>query len=280
MCGGAPTSRVPDGWTASPGRLGPDWWSTAGLASSARSAVTSRCWSGCAAAGCTGCKEGCAEGECGACAVLVARPTTGRTGPAGPRSTPAWCRPPAFDDQEVVTAEGLGDARTAAAPGPARDGRPRRLAVRLLHTGLHLLDGRPSTTGRTAAAVTGAPGHGRTGRRSRATGQRRRARPGTRPTTSTGRTASTCTRCSGNLCRCTGYRPIRDAAYALGQPAADDPLLARLDRARAGAGRRPRSPARQGRVRPPGRPGRGARPAGRRTRTPGWWPGPPTGASS
>jgi xanthine dehydrogenase small subunit len=33
---------------------------------------------------------------------------------------------------------------------------------------------------------------------------------------------------SGNLCRCTGYRPIRDAAYALGQPAADDPFLARL----------------------------------------------------
>src|SRR5664279_5730689 len=35
---------------------------------------------------------------------------------------------------------------------------------------------------------------------------------------------------SGNLCRCTGYRPIRDAAYALGEPAESDPLFGRLRR--------------------------------------------------
>src|SRR5699024_1627068 len=34
---------------------------------------------------------------------------------------------------------------------------------------------------------------------------------------------------SGNLCRCTGYRPIADAAYALGTPDAEDPLRRRMD---------------------------------------------------
>jgi xanthine dehydrogenase small subunit len=55
----------------------------------------------------TGCKEGCAEGECGACAVLVARDDR--------RGATRWvainaCLVPAaaFDQQEVVTSEGLG----------------------------------------------------------------------------------------------------------------------------------------------------------------------------
>jgi xanthine dehydrogenase small subunit len=34
---------------------------------------------------------------------------------------------------------------------------------------------------------------------------------------------------SGNLCRCTGYRPIRDAAYGLGMPEPGDPLAARRE---------------------------------------------------
>ncbi len=127
--------------------------------------------------GLTGCKEGCAEGECGACAVLVARDD-------GPDRT-RWvainaCLVPAaaFDQQEVVTAEGLGQ------PG------------RLHPVQREMADRGGSQCGYctpgficSMAAVHAL---------------------------------------SGNLCRCTGYRPIRDAAYALGQPTADDPFLARL----------------------------------------------------
>ena len=209
-------------------RWSPDWWSTAGLVSSARSAVTSRCWTGCAPSGLTGCKEGCAEGECGACAVLVAR--AGRAGPdpldrdqrlpgAGRRrstsrrsSRPrAWASPGQLHPVQREMADRGGSQCGYCTPGficsmAAEYYRPGR---------------RP--------AVTGAPGHGRTGRIStpRPTAI---ARPGTRERRPRARAERLrpARAVSGNLCRCTGYRPIRDAAYALGQPEAADPLLARL----------------------------------------------------
>src|SRR5215469_8713478 len=138
--------------------------------------------------GLTGGKEGCAEGECGACAVLVARPD-------GPDRT-RWvainaCLVPAaaFDQQEVVTAEGLG--------------RPGQLHP----VQREMADRGGSQCGYCTPGFICAM-----------------AAEYYRP----GRRGFDLHALSGNLCRCTGYRPIRDAAYALGQPEAADPLQARM----------------------------------------------------
>jgi len=137
--------------------------------------------------GLTGGKEGCAEGECGACAVLVARPD-------GPDRT-SWvainaCLVPAaaFDRQEVVTAEGLGR------PGELHPVQ-REMADR---GGSQCGYCTPGFICAMAAEYY-----------------------------RTGRDGFDLHALSGNLCRCTGYRPIRDAAYALGQPEAGDPLQVR-----------------------------------------------------
>ena len=139
------------------------------------------------AIGLTGAKEGCAEGECGACAVLVARP--------GVDTPTEWtainaCLIPAASlaDQEIVTAEGLG---TPDALHPVQ----RELAVR---GGSQCGYCTPGFVCSMAAEFY---------------------RPG--------RDAFDHHALSGNLCRCTGHRPIVDAAEALGPPAADDPLAAR-----------------------------------------------------
>jgi xanthine dehydrogenase small subunit len=153
------------------------------------------------AGGWTGTKEGCAEGECGACAVLVARDD----GAGGTR----WvainsCLPPAaaFDQQEVITAEGLGQPgdlhpvqQEMARRGGSQCGyctpgficsmaaeyyRPDRMSARNGHA-----DHEHGPNGFDLHAL------------------------------------------SGNLCRCTGYRPIRDSAFALGAPDPADPLAAR-----------------------------------------------------
>jgi xanthine dehydrogenase small subunit len=138
--------------------------------------------------GLTGCKEGCAEGECGACAVLVAR----QDGPDRTR----WvainaCLVPAaaFDGQEVVTAEGLG--------------RPGQL---------HPVQREMADRGGSQCGYC-TPGFICS-----------MAAEYYRP----GRRGFDLHALSGNLCRCTGYRPIRDAAFALGQPEAADPLQARM----------------------------------------------------
>ena len=124
--------------------------------------------------GLTGAKEGCAEGECGACSVMVARPDgEGRT---------LWtalnaCLVPvlALDGQELVTAEGLG---TPGALHPVQ----REMAYRGGSQCGYCTPGficsmaaeyyRPDRTPRATPAATGSR----------------------RPTMSTGRTGSTCTR--------------------------------------------------------------------------------------
>ncbi|HMD93255.1 MAG TPA: FAD binding domain-containing protein [Trebonia sp.] len=165
------------------------------------------------AGGLTGSKEGCAEGECGACAVLVARPD-------GPDRT-RWvavnaCLVPAaaFDQQEVVTAEGLGQ------PG------------RLHPVQREMADRGGSQCGYCTPGFicSMAAEYYRPGRRPAVRGGARRARRnGSGPADhEQGPNGFDLHALSGNLCRCTGYRPIRDAAYALGQPDPGDPFLARL----------------------------------------------------
>ncbi|HWG12582.1 MAG TPA: FAD binding domain-containing protein [Streptosporangiaceae bacterium] len=157
------------------------------------------------AGGLTGAKEGCAEGECGACSVLVARDD----GAGGTR----WvainaCLVPAaaFDQQEVVTAEGLGQ------PGdlhPVQEEMARRGGSQCGYCTPGFICSMAAEyyrPGRLPAASNGHPGQG---------------------DPEHGPNGFDLHALSGNLCRCTGYRPIRDAAYALGEPDPADPLLAR-----------------------------------------------------
>jgi xanthine dehydrogenase small subunit len=181
--------------------------------------------------GLTGSKEGCAEGECGACAVLVNRPD------ADGRSR--WtainaCLVPAagFDGQDMITSEGFGSPqalhpvqREMADRGGSQCGyctpgficsiageyyRPDRTPIAHEDQGAGAepsrdatVAGRPDTNGQGDPADAIDHEHGPNGFDLHAL--------------------------SGNLCRCTGYRPIRDAAYALGVPDEGDPLWARRE---------------------------------------------------
>jgi xanthine dehydrogenase small subunit len=158
------------------------------------------------ACGLTGAKEGCAEGECGACAVMVARPAADGSGATEWTAINSCLVPAAtLDGQEVVTAEGLGApealhpvqqemaVRGGSQCGYCTPGFVCSMAAEYYRSG------RKATNGN--APVTDDAYHGENGFDLHAL--------------------------SGNLCRCTGYRPIKDAAYALGFPGLDDALATR-----------------------------------------------------
>ncbi|MFB6635082.1 xanthine dehydrogenase small subunit [Streptomyces sp. NPDC056362] len=167
--------------------------------------------------GLTGTKEGCAEGECGACSVLVARP--GVDAPTDWVAVNACLVPAAsLDGQEIVTSEGLA---TAGAPGTPPTLHPvqEEMAVR---GGSQCGYCTPGFVCSMAAEYY---------------------RPGRRPHPETdggngsdhaehaehGPNGFDLHALSGNLCRCTGYRPIRDAAFAVGTPTDEDPLARRRE---------------------------------------------------
>jgi xanthine dehydrogenase small subunit len=162
------------------------------------------------ACGLTGAKEGCAEGECGACSVLVARPAADGTDATEWTAINSCLVPAAsLDGQEVVTAEGLGApddlhpvqremaVRGGSQCGYCTPGFVCSMAAEFYRAGRQSLSGRTNGTGPTHHDAY----HGDNGFDLHAL--------------------------SGNLCRCTGYRPIMDAAYALGFPTAEDDLASR-----------------------------------------------------
>ncbi|OEJ62278.1 xanthine dehydrogenase small subunit [Streptomyces agglomeratus] len=181
--------------------------------------------------GLTGTKEGCAEGECGACSVLVARP--------GVNKPTDWvavnaCLVPvaALDGQEIVTSEGLA---TAGEPGTPPTLHPvqEEMAVRGGSQCGYCTPGfvcsmaaeyyRPdrcahSDSGAHADSGSDPDSHAGSGSGS-----------GETVDAEHGPNGFDLHALSGNLCRCTGYRPIRDAAFAVGTPSDKDPLAQRRE---------------------------------------------------
>ncbi|WP_313810830.1 FAD binding domain-containing protein [Glutamicibacter sp.] len=148
-------------------------------------------------------KEGCAEGECGACSILVARPD----GEEGSRWTALnACLLPAaaLDGQEVITAEGLGDEANLhpvqdamAAAGGSQCGycTPGFICSMAAEYYRPERGDEAEQEGEHQCGPNGFDLHS----------------------------------LSGNLCRCTGYRPIKDAAYSLGSPTQLDSLAERRE---------------------------------------------------
>ncbi|MGW0188697.1 xanthine dehydrogenase small subunit [Streptomyces sp. NPDC003362] len=165
--------------------------------------------------GLTGTKEGCAEGECGACSVLVARP--------GVNKPTDWvavnaCLVPvaALDGQEIVTSEGLA---TAGEPGMAPTLHPvqEEMAVRGGSQCGYCTPGFICSMAAEYYRPDRCPHAGSDSDRADSTDAEH------------GPNGFDLHALSGNLCRCTGYRPIRDAAFAVGTPTDEDPLAQRRE---------------------------------------------------
>ena len=141
------------------------------------------------ARGLTGAKEGCAEGECGACAVALVEADGDH--PPGARSSGSRYRVvnsclmflPMAADREIYTVEALAvDGELSEAQHAMASGGGSQCGY--------------CTPGFVVSLFAEQYRPGRTG-------------------------PCDPMALAGNLCRCTGYRPIRDAALSLG-PAPDD----------------------------------------------------------
>ncbi|MEI3867821.1 FAD binding domain-containing protein [Microbacterium sp. CCNWLW134] len=167
--------------------------------------------------GLTGSKEGCAEGECGACAMLIVTPAADSAGAAWTAVNSCLVPAQALRGQEIVTAEGLGTPEelhpvqeAMAAGGGSQCGYCTPGFVCSMAGEYYRRDRAPKGDEGTLA------------------GDERTLAGGERTLAGVGGNGFDLHALSGNLCRCTGYRPIRDAAYELGMPEGDDPLAARL----------------------------------------------------
>jgi xanthine dehydrogenase molybdopterin binding subunit/xanthine dehydrogenase small subunit len=147
----------------------------------------------------TGSKQGCAEGDCGACTVaLVEQDADGRTTYRAVNSCIALL--PMFAGREIVTVEGLAQGETLH---PAQD---------------HMVKQYGSQCGYCTPGFV----------MSLFEAYYRR---------DCGSAQELSDQLSGNLCRCTGYRPIRDAALGAlaerdSRPAKTDPFAQRLESSR------------------------------------------------